>query len=360
MNERFTPTILEQTPLRRAALLAAGAILAVTGCTTSSDSPVAPNPSTTVEQVPRTPEITREQLTQDPRLLAKTHDTLPPKVQEAASGTVRLLNYTQAEIEYTNADNKVQYSELGSYVPGSGSVVKSGNKNMILTAGHVVEKTDEHCGTEEVHYQSENGVLGGVASQHGDFSSTLYLGRKPDIALLAPKSTAERQNNGQSEPAMPLRQNVSAVTGDEVFIAGWPAPIEGEEQRDPSNYGNDGNPNIHNSLLLGETNGYLVILDGSGKSFAAGSTSHITRPGNSGGPVIDKDGYQIGVISGSFLRPSSTQETARSFGVNIDNPEDYILTFAQIVDQGSVDKLADNALSAPACTDLPTQRIPIQ
>jgi S1-C subfamily serine protease len=338
---------------------AAAAALVLAGCTAQggaeASGPSGAAPTAESPAQANVPQISREQLIRDPRLLAQLSPELPSKVRAAADALVGIQVTVTPPTDYINASGEIQATQGGTAFRGSGSVVAAGGRQVILTAGHVQKPTENHCGDEEIHYQDPDGlILGATKRQYLEYNPGSYPGIGPDIGIIVPGTGKERGNDGQQQAAIPLRSSVAPQLGDEVFVAGYPDARTGEQQRDPANYAPLDTPSVHSAMVLGTTReGYVTLLEGAGNTYAPGDKYNTTTAGNSGGAIIDMEGYQIAVVSGGASERSNTAYVAKQYGVELPDPAHYQIAHAQLVTQGEADSLVAQAGRAPDCTSLP-------
>lgn len=146
--------------------------------------------------------------------------------------------------------------------PGSGVIVrKTGNTYIVLTAAHVIKETNPG---EEAYIQTFDG------EQHQVDTSSIRIGRNVDLALVV-FQTEKKYRLAE------LGDSKSIARLDEIYVAGFPLPDQGIT-----------NPSF--TIDSGKVNSIGAQKDGYEITYTA-----VTKPGMSGGPVLDSTGKLVGI-----------------------------------------------------------------
>jgi S1-C subfamily serine protease len=149
----------------------------------------------------------------------------------------------------------------------------TGTAFFVTWEGHLITNHHVIQNREKVHVQ-----LGG-----GDLVSALVIGvdAENDLALL--RVDAIRR-------PLPLHSQADLIKGEEVFALGYPLPsLQGQEQK--------------------ATFGRVNALSGAKGDVRFAQMDVPIQPGNSGGPLLNKHGEVVGVVS-AMLHPQTVMEMA--------------------------------------------------
>jgi S1-C subfamily serine protease len=200
--------------------------------------------------------------------------------------------------------------EFGGHVTGSGVQIRPG---LILTALHVVEPwkfaiENWEALTQQVHtLKSEYDLLEVQFPGQQPLKASLVAGsQKQDLALLQVQQTVA--------PAVPVgKSNADVKVTDEIAILGYPGGLGQFLQvvRNMSGTGSEirrvkeVNPTfirgtVAQPLDMGDTAHYL-FFDAS------------IEPGSSGGPVVNRNGELIGIVSLQFQRQGEVEILGKKY-----------------------------------------------
>ena len=198
--------------------------------------------------------------------------------------------------------------------PGSGVIIgKQGNSYFVLTAEHVVATEDEY----EV-------VTPDGSRYRLDYGTVKKL---PNVDLAV---VSFRSNN--SYPQAKLGNSDNVTEGDEVFIAGWPAPGKAL-------------PHVY-QITSGEISGI------SPRPVARGYRliyTNVTRAGMSGGPIFNESGKVIGIhglAEGREVYQSGYEKYPIKTGFNLGIPINTFSRAAKRVDT-NIAQLPSSLTSSP-------------
>lgn len=178
----------------------------------------------------------------------------------------------------------------GSFIEERGPV--SGTGFLVSSKGHIITN----------HHVVEGLKSISVKGFKGDFSTSfeadvLVTDRQNDLAILKLKSNLISFD----QPPYQIRSSMGVVPAEDVFALGYPIKdIMGEE--------------------LKVTSGIINSTSGLQGSISEFQISAEVQPGNSGGPLFDKNGRIIGVVTSKLKR-----EIAESVGYAIKS--DYLMFF---------------------------------
>ena len=165
---------------------------------------------------------------------------------------------------------------------GSGVVVDQSGK--ILTALHVVSSTDRWV----------------VIFSDGSKSDADLIGAQPenDLAVLQPKHLPDEQ------PAATLASTADLRPGDQVVATGFPFGI---------------GPSVSAGVVSGLRREFIDPDNDHIKLTNLIQFDAAVNPGNSGGPLVDRDGEVVGIVT-AILNPSGARVFAGiGFAVPIEN-----------------------------------------
>ncbi len=205
------------------------------------------------------------------------------------------------------------------YVPGSiqeANRAASGTGFLITNEGHIITNFHVVDGAEEIS----------IKGFKGDFSTSfeaevISSDRQNDLAILKLKSSLITFD----QPPYQIKSSKEVVQAEEVFALGYPIKdIMGEE--------------------IKVTSGIINSTSGLKGSISEFQISAEVQPGNSGGPLFDKDGRVIGIVKSKLKR-----EIAESVGYAIKS--DYLMFFlSQAGIEGYSKETSENPLAGK---DLP-------
>ncbi len=194
--------------------------------------------------------------------------------------------------------------------PKSGSGFLINKSGSILTNFHVVE------GAKSV---SVKGIKGDFKTSLD--ASIVSIDRQNDLAVLKIESSLISFD----EPPYSIRSSKTVQSGEEVFALGYPIKdIMGQE--------------------IKVTTGVINALTGLQGSVSEFQFSATVQPGNSGGPLFDKDGQLIGIVTSKLKR-----EIGEGVGYAIKS--DYLAFFLDQVDE-PVPNQEENSLTGKELPDL--------
>lgn len=196
--------------------------------------------------------------------------------------------------------NPVQESSLSAVDIASRNVLLSGvviEPGLVLSAGHgwTEKNPSDNCyaGGIYISGRRENGtVTGGKLAR-------VFSSQSPDVALIQTILPIDL-------PAAKIRDNQEITWDDKLFFVNY-QPDEDKKDRNPSkNKDGYGYPAIIGGKAIGKDKDGLIAVVTT-KSYGEIPDDE-TRPGASGGPIFDKDGYLIGIHKRSHSLPRATIE----------------------------------------------------
>lgn len=205
-------------------------------------------------------------------LLSSTLATLPPPIQKVLDATALVI------------------TERGS---GSGFLVKIGDQNRILiTNAHVVEDSADRGSPVRVVFYS------GTEKQLQLFADVMALDVERDIASL------RLPDVDMPDPLDVFYEVADPGLTDEVLVAGFPYGLALKGQ--------------HRNPFVTLTKGRITSIRDFGKlGVKVVQIDAEIHPGNSGGPVFDREGRLIGIASAKLL------ETKIGFAVKSSEIHDF-------------------------------------
>lgn len=177
-----------------------------------------------------------------------------------------------------NEDATVQIINVGEVFIGSGSgTVIDRDEGLILTNNHVASGGELFVFTKDLDEEVEAELVAAAVCE--------------DLALIRIKSEDDRDRFGEVE----LAPAESLAQGDLVVAMGYPATAEGAsgERLDSLSV---------TSGVVSKTDS-VYDVPGSGLPLLDSVIQHeaAVNPGNSGGPLFDRDGLQVGVNTAIFF-----------------------------------------------------------
>lgn len=205
-------------------------------------------------------------------------DIIPDKVNAEVEDTIQVVKERPLKGEPNPLGHTVRctFTIRGSRNIGTGFFISP--NGYAVTCKHVIEENGSHTA---ILYNQEEYPIGVIAA------SDEY-----DLALIL-VTTAQRT------PYIEFRDPLSMAPGEKVYAVGSSAGLQST---------------ITDGLLTG-----MRKESATGKRTVQFSAP--VNPGNSGGPLIDKDGKVIGVVSWKLLSNNGVPVTGIGFAV----PSDYVL-----------------------------------
>lgn len=223
----------------------------------------------------------------------------------------QLITKTQAsKITCTNSlnieeDIKNPIGKLPtSYYPKQGSGFLLNSKGYILTNQHVID------GAKKI-------IISGINGEH-------HLKIKADVvAIDVQNDLAVLKVNSPSItfplPPYSIKKSTHTLQGDNIFALGYPIKeILGSE--------------------IKVTNGIINSNSGYKGSLAQFQFSAAIQPGNSGGPLLNKKGEVIGIVT-------SKLSSQKMESVGYATKSDYILTFLSLIKELELDDLSKSTIT---------------
>jgi len=187
---------------------------------------------------------------------------------------------------------KIVYKkEAGSNkIPGSGRKLKTGTGFFISSVGHLITNHHVIADANEVSISLMNGQSFAAKVIQSDPIN--------DVALLKAETTAS---------PLKMTSTINIIKGDEVFTLGYPlVGLQGQEQK--------------------ATFGRINALSGVKGDIRFFQIDVPIQPGNSGGPLFDKNGYVVGIITATLHQKNTLRATgALPQNVNYAVKSDYIM-----------------------------------
>ena len=181
----------------------------------------------------------------------------------------------------SNYTNKLEFYEEGLEESGDGPAYGSGF--LISADGYIV--TNNHV-VEGFKKFKVKGIEGDYTTEYE--ADVVARDVNNDLVLLQLKNKTVKF----SEPPYVIKTNGTS-TGDDIFILGYPlGPALGEE--------------------IKLTNGVISAKSGVGGNVSAYQISAAAQPGNSGGPMFDKQGNILGVVNAKIMKAENITYAVKS------------------------------------------------
>jgi hypothetical protein len=320
------------------AAAATAAVLLASGCTPSPEQPKE-NTTSHSEAVEVAPSINI------------TRPELPANIGNVAMNTVEIYSEV-SQIHYydtTGLDLGTATNSKG----GSGEVVNYHGLKVIVTANHVESGMNDHCADQDIKYPAtkNNGPFrGGVTkispAPDKDGRHTFFHGQ--DSSVLIPS----KKGRLAAYPGLTVQPAIDVQVGDNVFALGYGPRKNGDP--DPfSNKRKEQPPAIIAGTVVEVTDdsasfitniaGYPPLKDNE------------VQHGDSGGPVVTKEGKYLGAISTKTTEDLSVEDIELDYGVDLPENSDRAFNVAtvQLVDTARLDDMLN---ATHGCDSQPATR----
>lgn len=216
-------------------------------------------------------------------------------------------------MQSSNYTKKLEFYEQGLDESSNGPAYGSGF--LISSDGHIV--TNYHV-IEGYKKFTVKGIDGDYSTEYS--ADVVTKDASNDLAVLQLKNKTVKF----TEPPYAIRQQ-GASTGEDIFVLGYPlGPALGDE--------------------IKLTTGVISAKSGIDGNVSAYQVSAAVQPGNSGGPLFDKEGNIIGVINAKIMRAENITYAVKSVYLQallgMLPTEPHLTTVTTIKDKSLADKVA--------------------
>ena len=282
---------------------------------------------------------------EEPVIQVDQTQPLPDNIESVIGSAVEVTTFSD-RTQYRNEQGK-NISTMDRIWKGSGALIASGEDKVIVTAAHVVGRAAKECAHTKVAYsrRTPGTFVGSTEAQTpvDDPSNGEEYGYNGgiDLAALVPK----RQTNLQHKDSLEVQEKVNVEPGDPVFSIGFgPREAYGVDPAPDSETASMRHPQIVGGYALRSYDNRLVFMSGVA-SYGPKPDTRV-RHGDSGGPVISKDGKYLGEVILYEKRDLSGAEVESRFDVDLPEAAEnrnFQISTLQLVDAAQLKEITSSA-----------------
>lgn len=312
------------------AVLSPGQVAVETAPKVAAEAPATPTPSPEVASP--TPSPTHPEV---PQIAINTPE-LPQNINAIMDATVEIISHDLT-------------GETGGSA-GSGTILDVGNSNIIMSAAHVTEFNNTHCGADSISYPGTDTVkmqsdyVAGVTPAeriqvYADGSDSYKVSKYNhglDASILVPESQAIFGGR----PSLKVQDKVELEPGERVFSIGYGPRPHDFDPNPLSEKQIERNPEIIPGTVLEQEGNKITFITGT-KGYGMRPDSRV-RPGDSGGTFIDDKGNYLGDTVATSVEESTGSELEDLYNVDLPKgteKQEFSWAVAQVIDHSTLKAL---------------------